>query len=774
MRSILLFILCLFFATVQMNAQWVVQTSGATGNLQSVSAVDNNVCWISGATGQVLRTTNGGTTWANVGGGPVIGTANDVTFVYGFDANNALCTTSSTSATYVFKTTNGGTTWTQVFTQSGGFIDAFDFSSPTNGFMMGDPVGARWSMWKTTDGGATWDSTGLRLAQVGTEAGWNNSLFTSGSNIWFGTNNTKIYYSSDNGATWAAQATTGQANSYCIYFSGSTGFTGGASTVAKTTNGGTAWSLATLPGSGSSFGCTASAGTWYVTRTGTVYASADGTTWTSASTSTTTLYAIGKARNGTAVWACGASGRIVRSPVPALAVTAPANGLTWSVHTSQNITWTSSGITNVAIKYSTDAGTTWMPIVASVPASTGTYNWVIPNTPSAQCKVRVSDAAADTVFALSGGLFTISTSIAIPMSMAEGWNMVSVGVLAPDMTATTLFSGANSSVYGYNNGYVVTPTLANGFGYWVRYPATATFNISGSEVPGSTINVAAGWNMIGPYMYNIPVEEVITVPTGIINSSFFGFNNGYVLATTLEKGKGYWVRVSQAGTMSMPIPVAKGNDNFVQAVDKNWGRIIVTDAAGKSTVLYAANSMAAASSAFDLPPVPPPGVFDVRFASQRNAERIGTAPQTILISNAQYPVAIRAEGTELRLRDMASGGKLVNTILHNGEQCAINNTGVTSVEINALVNPVTYELLQNYPNPFNPSTMISFTIPEKAHVSLSVYNQLGQLVTTLFEGEKETGFHSVEWNAENMPSGAYFVTLKTEKFSSVKKLMLMK
>ncbi|MBI2418049.1 MAG: T9SS type A sorting domain-containing protein [Ignavibacteriales bacterium] len=144
------------------------------------------------------------------------------------------------------------------------------------------------------------------------------------------------------------------------------------------------------------------------------------------------------------------------------------------------------------------------------------------------------------------------------------------------------------------------------------------------------------------------------------------------------------------------------------------------------------------------------------------------------MSNAQYPVTIRAEGTELRLRDMASGGKLVNAILHSGEQCAINNAAVTSVEISALVNPVTYELLQNYPNPFNPSTTISFTIPEKAHVSLSVYNQLGQLVTTLFAGEKESGFHSVEWNAADVPSGVYFFTLKTEKFSSVKKLMLMK
>jgi photosystem II stability/assembly factor-like uncharacterized protein len=70
MRSLRLLFLFVFLFSVA-NAQWVEQTSGVTGALYSVSAVDDNVCWIGGAAGVVLRTVNGGTNWANVGGAGV-------------------------------------------------------------------------------------------------------------------------------------------------------------------------------------------------------------------------------------------------------------------------------------------------------------------------------------------------------------------------------------------------------------------------------------------------------------------------------------------------------------------------------------------------------------------------------------------------------------------------------------------------------------------------------------------------------------------------------
>ncbi len=186
---------------------WVGQNpSGVTTSLNTVSTVNANVGWIGGNGGVVLRTINAGTNWTNVTGAP-IGTA-DVYAICGIDANTCLVSTSP-GATFVYRTSNGGVNWTQVFTQTGGFIDDIKMQNANTGFMYGDPVGARWSLWKSTNGGVNWDSAGLYLAQAGTEAGWNNAMWLVGNNLWFGTNNTRVYYSTNFGSSWLFGATTG-------------------------------------------------------------------------------------------------------------------------------------------------------------------------------------------------------------------------------------------------------------------------------------------------------------------------------------------------------------------------------------------------------------------------------------------------------------------------------------------------------------------------------------------------------------------------------------
>lgn len=88
---------------------------------------------------------------------------------------------------------------------------------------------------------------------------------------------------------------------------------------------------------------------------------------------------------------------------------------------------------------------------------------------------------------------------------------------------------------------------------------------------------------------------------------------------------------------------------------------------------------------------------------------------------------------------------------------------------------LTFELFQNYPNPFNPVTTIKFSLPERSNVNLTVYDILGNKVEQLIQKEKTAGIHSVDFNAENLPSGVYFCVLKTSAgFSSVKKALIIK
>ncbi|MBU2508691.1 MAG: DUF2341 domain-containing protein, partial [Bacteroidetes bacterium] len=91
----------------------------------------------------------------------------------------------------------------------------------------------------------------------------------------------------------------------------------------------------------------------------------------------------------------------------AISITSPNGGENLLVGSVQNITWTSTGVANVKLEYTTDNGTNWATIIASTPASSGSYAWTIPNTPSSQCKVRISDVANTNIFDESNNVFTI-------------------------------------------------------------------------------------------------------------------------------------------------------------------------------------------------------------------------------------------------------------------------------------------------------------------------------------------------------------------------------
>ncbi|HLX12651.1 MAG TPA: T9SS type A sorting domain-containing protein [Bacteroidota bacterium] len=88
--------------------------------------------------------------------------------------------------------------------------------------------------------------------------------------------------------------------------------------------------------------------------------------------------------------------------------------------------------------------------------------------------------------------------------------------------------------------------------------------------------------------------------------------------------------------------------------------------------------------------------------------------------------------------------------------------------------PVTYALNQNYPNPFNPSTVIGYSIPIAGHVSLKVYNALGQEIATLVDAERQAGYQSVQWNAANYASGIYFYRITAGSFTDMKKMAFTK
>jgi hypothetical protein len=111
-------------------------------------------------------------------------------------------------------------------------------------------------------------------------------------------------------------------------------------------------------------------------------------------------------------------------------------------------------------------------------------------------------------------------------------------------------------------------------------------------------------------------------------------------------------------------------------------------------------------------------------------------------------------------------GAIIDGVIY-GEFVGIENENPISQE---------FKLFQPYPNPFNPTTTIRFNVGDAyMHpLRLDIYNITGRLVETLVNGELVSGEHEITWNADNLPSGVYFVRLQSGKFVKNQKILLIK
>lgn len=88
--------------------------------------------------------------------------------------------------------------------------------------------------------------------------------------------------------------------------------------------------------------------------------------------------------------------------------------------------------------------------------------------------------------------------------------------------------------------------------------------------------------------------------------------------------------------------------------------------------------------------------------------------------------------------------------------------------------PNNYLFSQNYPNPFNPMTKIKFSIPKSSNVNVTVFDVLGRHIATLVNEKLKAGTYETQWNAINIPGGAYFYRIEADDFTETKKIILVK
>ena len=100
-------------------------------------------------------------------------------------------------------------------------------------------------------------------------------------------------------------------------------------------------------------------------------------------------------------------------------------------------------------------------------------------------------------------------------------------------------------------------------------------------------------------------------------------------------------------------------------------------------------------------------------------------------------------------------------------------------ELSLAVIPEVYALSQNYPNPFNPETVINYDLPVRSHLSITIFNLMGQKVATVVDGYRSAGSYSIVWdgkdnNGKSLASGVYLYRMETDGFVQTRKLVLMR
>ena len=411
------------------------------------------------------------------------------------------------------------------------------------------------------------------------------------------------------------------------------------------------------------------------------------------------------------------------------------------------------------------------------------------------------------------------------------WNLVGIP-LSIDSTLSSMFSDDVSTFYIYTytfrEGYKIDTTFTLGKGFWLGLLDSAVVDFSGIPVKDTiSTDLDKYWNIIStPYLTpitkgNIFVERSgVKIPfdsavsSGWISRSLFGYDprtKTYYLSDTLEPWLGYWfatlkdsLKIIYTPPSTAPSPKVIFAD--VKSDDRNWNVILsarLGDVLDKLAFFGVRDGASDGIDRFDYPKPPlPPGEKAIQvyfyhpewnfelgpyFASDIRASFgdvkswkfyvrcLSGGKVKLSWDLSQVPGRFNFTLFDVssgRVVDMRSVSEYVYNAVNN-ETREFRIDAVTGVSEENTI-PKSYALYQNYPNPFNPSTTIEFDIPERTNVKLIVYDILGREVETIIDKELEPGKYKLNFTATNLPSGVYFYTLKTPKFTKTNKMLLIK
>jgi len=388
----------------------------------------------------------------------------------------------------------------------------------------------------------------------------------------------------------------------------------------------------------------------------------------------------------------------------------------------------------------------------------------------------------------------------------KGWNFISLPVRPVNTAWNVVYPHAINIPYFFSqNQYQQEANLRVGVGYFVKYGDSVDKNFTGSSFtsiqapydaikvyPGDAPDVddptiSGGWNAIGSVSTPINItsglqftqfeKSPVPTPDYSLKYGVWGYNtdNGYKEVSEILPGLAYWIKVNGTGYLKLTGGTPKSSvdiNSSKQDILSATSKLTIADNAQHVNTLYLTNNNTIDASMFELPPVPPAGLFDIRFSN--NLYLSNSNVSVVKLQGVAYPVLFTMDNpnTNYVVTDAVSG-KAYGTINKNNKSIIIDNTTFGAIKIEKS-NIVSNLAISVYPNPVNSISSVDFAVVENGNATLKLYNEVGNEVMTLANGTYNSGVYSVSLNAATLPSGTYMLKLTNGSNFQVVKVSIVK